>query len=166
MSYGERPNVPEAMVRDGRLYRILTDHLGSLRAVVDASDGTVAQRMDHDAWGNVLADTNPGFVPFGFADGLYDTATGLVRFGARDYDPEVGRWTAKDPIGFRGGDSDLYGYANSIPSGRLDPRGLDAYLVSWGLLNNGFPHAALFVGLLPFPWVSFDAAAAGIGRPV
>jgi RHS repeat-associated protein len=45
-------------------------------------------------------DSNPGFQPFGFADGLYDRDTDLVRFGARDYDLETSRWTAKDPIGF------------------------------------------------------------------
>jgi RHS repeat-associated protein len=35
-------------------------------------------------------------VPFGFAGGLQDKDTGLVRFGYRDYDPDVGRWTAKE----------------------------------------------------------------------
>ncbi|CAK0769578.1 hypothetical protein CCP4SC76_510006 [Gammaproteobacteria bacterium] len=59
----------------------------------------------------MLNDTNPGFQPFGFAGGLYDRDTGLVRFGYRDYDAETGQWTAKDPIGFRGGDTDLYAYA-------------------------------------------------------
>lgn len=39
---------------------------------------------------------------FGFAGGLYDRVTGLVRFGARDYDPSVGRWTTKDAIPFEG----------------------------------------------------------------
>ena len=34
--------------------------------------------------GNITSDTNPGFQPFGFAGGLYDTDTGLTRFGARD----------------------------------------------------------------------------------
>ena len=43
--------------------------------------------MDYDAFGRVLADTAPGFQPFGFAGGLYDHDTGLVRFGARDYQP-------------------------------------------------------------------------------
>jgi RHS repeat-associated protein len=50
--------------------------------------------MDYDAWRNVLVDTHPGFQPFGFAGGLYESEIGLVRFGARDYDPETGRWTA------------------------------------------------------------------------
>jgi len=39
----------------------------------------------------------------------------LVRFGARDYDPEVGRWTAKDPIGFAGGDTNLFVYVKNDP---------------------------------------------------
>jgi len=62
-------------------------------------------------------------VPFGFAGGLYDRDTGLVRFGYRDYDPETGRWTAKDPIGFAGGDTDLYGYCVNDPVNYFDPPG-------------------------------------------
>ena len=68
--------------------------------VVDMTDGTIAQRLNYDPWGRVIQATNPGFQPFGFAGGLYDHQTGLVRFGARDYDAELGRWTAKDPILF------------------------------------------------------------------
>jgi len=108
--YGTKANVPDYMIKGGVTYRIITDHLGSTRLMVDVATGTVAQQLDYDEFGNVLTDTNPGFQPFGFAGGLYDSDTGLVRFGARDYDAETGRWTAKDPIRFGGGDTNLYGY--------------------------------------------------------
>jgi RHS repeat-associated protein len=71
-------------------------------------------------------DTNPGFQPFGFAGGLYDADTGLVRFGARDYDAITGRWTAKDPILFAGGQANLYAYVNGDPVNHLDPKGQGA----------------------------------------
>src|SRR5207253_2531440 len=98
--YGSRANVPDYIIKGGVTYRILSDHLGSPRTVVDTATGTVAQRMDYDEFGNVINDTNPGFQPFGFAGGLYDRDTKLVRFGARDYDPVIGRWTARDPVLF------------------------------------------------------------------
>lgn len=63
------------------------------------------------------------FQPFGFAGGLYDQHTKLTRFGARDYDAETGRWTAKDTIRFMGGSTGLYEYANSDPVNLLDPSG-------------------------------------------
>ena len=86
--YGTKVNVPEYMVKGGVTYRIITDHLGSPRMVVDANSGAVVQTIQYDEYGVVLSDDNPGFLPFGFAGGLYDGATGLVRFGARDYDPQ------------------------------------------------------------------------------
>ena len=122
--YATRSNVPDYTVRSGNTYRILTDHLGSPRIIVDTSNGQVAQEMDYDEYGNVVRDTAPGFQPFGFAGGLYDRDTKLVRFGARDYDPEVGRWTAKDPILFAGGDPNLYAYVFSDPVNRFDSLGL------------------------------------------
>ena len=64
-------------------------------------------------------------MPFGFGGGLCDPETGLVRFGARDYDPVVGRWTSKDPIRFDGGQTNIYVYGGNDPVNRLDPSGLD-----------------------------------------
>ena len=122
--YATRSNVPDYMVRAGQTYRILTDQLGSPRAVVEVASGVVAQEIDYDEFGRVTRDTSPGFQPFGFAGGLYDQDTKLLRFGARDYDAETGRWTAKDPIGFAGGDTNLYGYVLSDPVNWSDPSGL------------------------------------------
>ena len=120
--YGTRGNVPDYMQKGGKTYRIVTDHLGSVRMVVDTSDGSVVQRIDYDEFGRVLADTNEGFQPFGFAGGLYESATGLTRFGARDYDAFTGRWTVKDPIGFEGG-MNLFGYVYNNPINLDDPYG-------------------------------------------
>src|SRR5207248_2273835 len=84
--YGTSQIVPDYMVKGGTTYRIVTDERGSVREVVDADTGAVAQQMDYDEFGRVTSDTNPGFQPFGFAGGLYDTDTKLTRFGHRDYD--------------------------------------------------------------------------------
>jgi RHS repeat-associated protein len=139
--YGTRVNVPEYMVAsDGTAYRFLTDHLGSPRLVVEASSGAIAQRLDYDEWGQVLADSTPGFQPFGFAGGLYDRDTGLVRFGARDYDPAVGRWTNKDTIRFRGG-LNLYAYAANDPIKFIDPKGTELVLAGVGAVLGGAVNA-------------------------
>jgi len=50
--------------------------------------------------------------------------TNLVHFGYREYDPYTGKWTAKDPIGFDGGDSNLYGYVLGDPVNFVDFNGL------------------------------------------
>ncbi|MCL6592264.1 MAG: RHS repeat-associated core domain-containing protein, partial [Firmicutes bacterium] len=122
--YVTHANVPDYMVRGGVTYRIICDHLGSPRLVVDATTGRVFQRLDYDEFGQVLLDTNPGFQPFGFAGGIYDKETGLIRFGARDYDARTGRWLHKDPIGFNGGNN-FFSYCANDPINLIDPSGLD-----------------------------------------
>ncbi|RUO94464.1 hypothetical protein D7Y11_04325 [Corallococcus sp. AB018] len=121
--HATRGHAPDFMFKGGITYRILADPLGSPRLVVDTRNGAVVQRMEYDVWGNVVADSNPGFQPFGFAGGLHDRDTKLTRFGARDYDAETGRWTAKDPIRFAGGDSNLYAYVGNDPVNLIDPSG-------------------------------------------
>lgn len=117
---------PVAIVTNGVRHYLAADPAGTVRAVFDAA-GTCVKRIDYDAFGNVIADTNPALdVPLGFAGGLYDADTRLVLFGARDYDPDTGRWTAKDPIRFGGGDYDLYAYCLSDPINFVDPLGLEA----------------------------------------
>jgi RHS repeat-associated protein len=121
--YGTLSNSPDLMILDGVTYRFIHDHLGSPLFVVNTSTGEIAQAMKYDSWGKVLLDTSPGFQPFGYAGGLYDSETGLVRFGARDYDPSIGRWLNKDPIRLDGG-WNLYAYVNNNPVNFIDPTGL------------------------------------------
>ena len=88
--YATRPNVPDLMYSckdpaapvapcapgaPWRAYRVVSDHLGSVRLVVSLDDGAfgeVVQRMDYDEYGVVLTDTAPGFQPFGFVGGGSD----------------------------------------------------------------------------------------------
>jgi hypothetical protein len=66
--------------------------------------------------------------------------TGLTRFGARDYDPTTGRWTAKDPMGFGAGDGNLYAYVGGNPISRIDPSGSciwDACIFEAALIGAG-----------------------------
>ena len=115
--------MPVAMTKGGATYYLTYDQVGSLRIVADSA-GSVVKRIEYDSFGNIINDTDPLFeIPFGFAGGLHDRDTGLVRFGCRDYAPDIGRWTAKDPILFAGGDVDLYGYCLSDPVNLVDPDG-------------------------------------------
>ncbi len=124
--YGSRPHMPDYLVKGGVTYQIVADHLGSPRLIVNSETGEIVQRLDYDAFGRITLDTNPGFQPFGFAGGLYDYQTGLVRFGARDYDPEMGRWTNRDPLLFRGRSANLYEYCGNDPVNWIDPDGLNS----------------------------------------
>jgi RHS repeat-associated protein len=118
-----RSNAPVYMLRNGATFRIIADQLGSPRLVVDVASGQVVQRLDYDAFGNVTSDSNPGFQPFGFGGGLYDAQTRLVHFGAREYDAGTGRWMTRDPIGFGGGDANLYAYVGNDPINNVDVQG-------------------------------------------
>lgn len=148
--YASRTNVPDIVVdfseTPAGTYRIISDHLGSPRRVINTVSGEIRLGLEYDEWGNeeVTASVlNRGLIPFGFAGGLYDEGTGLVRFGTRDYDPELGRWTSKDPIRFAGSsfnifgiavkagnpmtETNLYGYALLDPINLVDSLGLFSF---------------------------------------
>ena len=113
-----------ALERGGVRHYVATDLLGTPKVICDSS-GAVVKTLDYDSYGILLLDSNPAFeLPFGFAGGLEDPATGLVRFGFRDYEPVSGRWAARDPILFGGGQGNLYVYVQNDPIDFVDPTGL------------------------------------------
>jgi RHS repeat-associated protein len=165
--YGVRGNVPDYMVQGGYTYRIISDHLGSPRLVIDVNSGAMAQRIDYDEFGKIVNDSNPGFQPFGFAGGLYDTDTSLVRFGARDYDPQTGRFVSKDPILFAGGSTNLYSYTFNDPINFIDPNGmLTIPFVGWVDVGENAGASALgtYADTLADPNAAwYERAAAAVG---
>jgi len=167
--YGSKPNVPDYVMTFNTAgtalgtYRVVSDHLGSPRLVVDSVTGNVVETISFDEFGNetdtLAAILPPGYVriPFGFAGGFYDTDTGLVRFGARDYDASVGRWITKDRSRFRGG-INLYGYCNANPVNCVDRTGRNppaAVAIGTVLVSGGEAIGVGVVGaaaLAAIPW--------------
>ncbi|MDI6798109.1 MAG: RHS repeat-associated core domain-containing protein [Desulfatibacillaceae bacterium] len=100
--------------------------------------------------------------------GLLDRHTGLVRFGFRDYDCQIGRWTAKDPIGFAAGDVDLFGYVGNDPVNAVDPWGLLSYEENRQRrkdINSGYTNKIIKtgVGLLVGKEIIKNFSKAGLG---
>jgi RHS repeat-associated protein len=108
-----------------RVQWYLTDHLNSVRLVLDET-GAVLDQIAYDAFGNIVAQLNPLLVnPILFTSREFDAETGLYYNRARYLDPTTGRWTTQDPLGFAAGDANLYRYVGNTPTTFLDPSGLD-----------------------------------------
>ncbi len=83
----------------------------SLPQALINEDGSTAWQADHDAWGNVLTETNPHKLSqlIRLPGQQSDEETGLYYNRHRYYDPMQGRYITQDPIGLRGG-WNLYTY--------------------------------------------------------
>lgn len=141
-----------------------TDLLGSPVAGTDAT-GQVVWKETYLPFGERLqAQGNRT----GFTGKLQDADTGLQYFGAREYDPAIGRFLSQDPIGFVGsnpGSFNRYGYVNNNPTKYVDPDGqyldLAVEVVSIGVgVGMGVYHAATG------DWEAAKGDAIGVGVDV
>jgi RHS repeat-associated protein len=98
---------------------------GSTIALTDMSQ-SVANRYAYEPFGQVLSQQETLPQPFKFVGqyGVMAEPGGLYYMRARYYDPSVGRFISEDPIGFAGGDINLYGYVLDDPVNLVDPFGL------------------------------------------
>lgn len=115
-----------SLERGDQRYFVATDQVGTPRAIADAT-GAIVERIPYDAYGvRGTATGTFGDIPIGFAGGIEDPVTKLVRFGLRDYDPAAGRWTARDPI-YQAGGPNTYVYVMGNPVEGRDPMGLEGF---------------------------------------
>jgi RHS repeat-associated protein len=112
----------QGMEDGGTPFFYAMDHLGNVRELTDAS-GTVRARYDYDPYGRATKLSGDKDSVFTFAGLLSHSATGLMLATFRAYDPGLGRWTSRDPIGLAGG-LNSYAYAGGAPVDAVDPLGL------------------------------------------
>ncbi|MEK0185935.1 RHS repeat-associated core domain-containing protein [Microcoleus anatoxicus] len=145
-----------AIRRGASWYGVTTDQLGTPRVVFDKSD-RVVKVLKFDSFGQIIGDSNPEFeLPISFAGGLIESDTKLVRFGFRDYDSVAGKWTAKDPIGFAGGDANLYGYVFNDSVNFIDPDGRNPLELADILAETAIGAGTAFAGELFKQWGTYN----------
>lgn len=97
---------------------------------VQRANATGALLSSHstDAFGLTTNSVSPGTDPYAGHGGqwgyYWESTPALFYLHHRHYDPSVGRFLSRDPIGYAGG-MNLYRYCENAPVGRLDPSGLD-----------------------------------------
>lgn len=130
----EKGNMLEERVPNGsggfNRYYYVVDGLGSVIALTDSTGARVGGAdYKYDPYGDQLnspTDTTLQANPWRYAGGYMDSETGFYKFGARYYNPNIGRWNEPDPK--KGSLSDPmsmnpYLYANDNPINATDPDG-------------------------------------------
>jgi RHS repeat-associated protein len=151
--HGPGIDEPLAMLRDGASFSYHADGLGSVVAVSDGNKSIVA-KYGYDAFGMVSA-SDPAFAnAYAYTGREWDKEIGLYYYRARYYDPMEGRFISRDPIGFAGGDVNLYAYVGNRPINWIDP---------WGLKIQRFGRAADLPIQVDHHWLKTDKYEGGMG---
>ena len=108
----------------------LTDHLGSTVGMAD-TNGNITESASYDSFGRTISSNLT--TRYQYTGRETDEKTGLMYYRARQYDPQIGRFTSEDPIGFAGGDVNLYGYARNKPLRFIDSLGTTEEDMIWRL---------------------------------
>jgi RHS repeat-associated protein len=107
-------------------YYYTRDHLGGIRELTDSS-GNVRARYSYDPFGRRHKSTGDLEADFGFTGLFYagEAELHIARF--RAYDPNIGRWLARDPLRMAELEEgpNLYAYVANNPVNAVDPLGLE-----------------------------------------
>jgi len=108
----------------GDVYNYHYNAIGSTIALTDQSR-TMVNKYAYDPFGAVINQVEAVPQPFKYVGqfGVMAEPNGFYYMKARYYDPRVGRFISEDPIGFDGGDVNLYAYVGNNPTMQIDPNG-------------------------------------------
>ncbi len=119
---------------EGLIVSPLHDFRGNVVALTNIANGKVLENYRFSSFGeDQFFDSNgkaqeTALSPWRFSSKRIDEETGWAYFGRRYYDPEIGRWTTPDPIGFSDGPN-VYTYVHNRPLSYIDPDGKFSHLI-------------------------------------
>ena len=133
MRYLHGPSVDQILAQESAnsdVQWMLTDHLGTVRDLVN-NGGEVVTHIKYDSYGNVISESNPAIkTRYKYTGREFDAETEMQYNRARYYDAAIGRFMSEDPIGFAGGDANIYRYVSNRVTMLTDPTG------NWGRDEN------------------------------
>lgn len=121
--HGPGIDEPLAVKSGSDTYYYHADGLGSVMVVTDSGGAPVGSSFGYDSFGNLVKGSLDE--TYSYTGREWDKDAGLYYYRARFYDPLIGKFISKDPIGFAGGDYNLYSYVQQNPVNWSDPMGLD-----------------------------------------
>ena len=127
-THGVGIDEPLIMARGGQSLFYQADGLGSIIDLTDIN-GTVVQSYVYNSFGNIEQQVGNVVNPYTYTGREIDTETGLYFYRARYYDSIMGRFINEDPIGFAGGDSNLFRYVQNNSINFIDPLGLAQFAI-------------------------------------
>lgn len=133
----------------GEVYCYHFNAVGSTVAITDQSQ-QVANSYAYSPFGIIANEQENLSQPFKFVGqhGVMTEPNGFYYMRARYYDPQAGRFISEDPIGFAGGDVNLYGYVTNNPINRIDPWGLKTWQIGFGFNAGGLVGSTKSVGII------------------
>jgi len=137
--YTHGPGIDEPLImeRGGQSYYYHADGLGSITEITDAT-GNIVNSYVYNSFGKIVKETEAVQNSYTYTARERDKESGLYFYRARYYDPAIGRFLQPDPIGFLGGDINLYNYVANNPVNYIDPEGKSLILggIAIGIVIN------------------------------
>lgn len=129
--YGSRGKMIAYKGGDNVFY-LISDHLGSVRGVVNGESGQITASYDYLPFGGSMRTSSNSSIPYRYTGQEFDAVSGLYNYRARMYDPQLGRFFAPDPASQF---PSPYSYTGNNPVNFIDPSGRISCrtIVGWSL---------------------------------